>query len=277
MRRISRGALWLATLCVLAAAATAIEFLIPDQTARVAWREWHAGTIALALDKSDAALAVQIGNYYFGSVPLGDAHPAYDPALAKSAFEKALAIQPGILWAHYSLARIYFAGGDFSNALAEINAELAANPQNLRALYVRGLVYGFRDLPGDLSLAEADLARFTRWAPREWAGYNDFSWILLKEGKYRETLAVLATAFQKIPDASQNPWLLNDRGLAHLNMSDDKDAAVDFQAALAAALPLTEADWRKAYSGDAPSSDAEGLAAFRSGIEANLTKAEGSS
>ena len=259
---------------VVAALAALCVFAFPDQTAAYLWRQWRAGSLALVLDKSDAPLAMQIGNYYFGTVPIGDSQPAYDPSLAAHAFDKALAIQPGILWGHYDLARIYFAQGDFADALAQINDELAANPANLRSLYVRGLIYGFRDLPGDLSLAENDLTRFTQWAPTEWAGYNDLSWILLQEGKYQDVIAVIKAASQKVANADQNPWLLNDKGLAYLNLGDDRGAAAAFTEALAAADSLTDADWRAAYSGDAPSSDQQGLAAFKSGIQANLQKAQ---
>jgi len=248
-----------------------------DVVAHFVWQKWRMGAPAIMLDAHDAPLAMKIGNYYFGSAPVGDSIPAYDPQIAERAFSKALAIQPGILWAHYSLARIAFARGDFATALEEVNAELAANPENLRSLYVRGLIYGFRGFAGDLALAEADLRAFVAWAPAEWAGYNDLAWILLREGKYAETISVVDSASQKVPKALQNPWLLNDRGLALLNLDRMSEAKVAFEQAREYAAELTSADWRRAYSGNDPMSAADGLTAFRAGIEQNLQKAGGGS
>ena len=118
---------------------------------------------------------------------------------------------------HYQLARIAFVRSDFDTALREINAELAANPENLRSLYVRGLIYGYRGLLGDLALAESDFTRFTEWAPSEWAGYNDLAWILAKEGKYQEIETVMARALKNVPGGTENPWLWNMLGVARLN------------------------------------------------------------
>ena len=247
----------------------------PTEAARYAWREWREPVLAIALDRSDARLAMEIGNAYYGAPPLGSRVPRYDPALAKRAFSKALAIKPGILWGHYSLARIAFAEGSFETALADINAELVANPENLRSLYIRGLIYGYRDRPGDLAHAESDFTRFTSWAPLEWAGHNDLAWILTKEGQYAEVEDVIKRAFAQVPEGRENPWLWNALGVARLNASDAEGAAEAFGEALARARELTPADWRRAYSGNNPARDAAGLEAFVSGILENLAHAGG--
>ena len=179
-------------------------------------------------------------------------------------------IEPGILWGHYSLARVAFTKGDFTTALTEINAELAANPANLRALYVRGLIYGYRGHPGDLYLAELDFERFTEWAPTEWAGYNDLAWILAKEEKYEEMARVAERALVRVPMGNRNPWLWNALGVARLNLAQNKEARDAFTQALAYAEGLTPADWRGAYSGNNPAGDVGGLEAFVAGIEKNL-------
>lgn len=247
---------------------------VPTAVAHVAWQRWHMPQLALILDRRDAPLAMVIGNYYYGTVAAGNAAPAYDPALAARAFERALAIEPGILWGHYALARIYFARGDFADALSEINAELAANPENRRALYVRGLIYGYRNLPGDLALAEGDFRNFNAWAPSEWAGYNDLAWILAKEGKYADVEALMQTAFAQVPGGKANPWLWNELGVAQLALGDAAAARASLENAQAYAASLTQADWYRAYSGDNPVADAGGLAAFKAGIAENLAKAE---
>src|SRR3990172_10167699 len=122
----------------------------------------------------DAGFLMRQGNFYFNG-------GAYDLEKAERAFQRAVRIEPGILWGHYQLARIYFVKGNFDKAIEEINKELEANPENLRSLYVRGLIYGYRNQFGDLELVENDFRRFTYWAPSEWAGYNDLAWILSKE------------------------------------------------------------------------------------------------
>ncbi len=246
----------------------------PTEAARYVWREWRHPVLAIALDRSDAALLMEIGNAYFGS-SASIASSAYDPKLAKRAFEKAVRVDPSILWGHYQLARIAFAESDFKTALVEINTELAANPENLRSLYVRGLIYGYRGLPGDLTLAESDFTRFTAWAPSEWAGYNDLAWVLAKEGKYVEIESVMARALKSVPGGKENPWLWNMLGVARLNLGDARGATTALTSALTYASRLTPADWRAAYSGNSPTGDEEGLEAFRAGIQKNLEKARG--
>jgi Flp pilus assembly protein TadD len=136
-------------------------------------------------------------------------------------------------------------------------------------------MYGYRNLPGDLHLAELDFRRFTEWAPTEWAGWNDLAWILAKQENYEEMKAIVERAFKNVPAAHENPWLWNALGIAKLNMGDTKRAAVAFRAALEHAERLSLADWRRAYSGNDPSGDAEGLEAFLAGIKENLSRAQG--
>lgn len=241
-------------------------FLSQDALARLAWQRYGRADMALALVRNDAGLAAQLGNYYFSG-------GAYDLARAKNAYMKAVAADDKILWGHYQLARIIFVQGDFENSIVEINRELEANPENLRSLYVRGLIYGYRNLGGDLEKAEADFRRFTEWAPREWAGYNDLAWVLSKAGKYREARDTVKKAFQEIPDAGKNPWLWNSLGVAELNLGNYGNAERAFAKAKELALGLTEKEWRISYPGNNPGSAAEGLRAFRGALEENLSRA----
>ncbi|HEY4523982.1 MAG TPA: tetratricopeptide repeat protein [Candidatus Paceibacterota bacterium] len=240
--------------------------LYHDAFARKAWYQFRAPRMALVLDFSDAKLASDIGNYYFNG-------GAYDLKIAERAYKKALSIKPDILWGHYQLARIYFVYGDFEGALAETGLELAANPENLRTLYVRGLIYGYRGRPGDLLLAEADFRRFTLWAPSEWAGYNDLAWILSKEAKYQDAKDAMLVALARVADAEKNPWLWNAKGVAELNLGEYKKAAESFGRALALAEGLTEADWRRSYPGNNPGGAEAGLSAFKEAIQSNLARA----
>lgn len=239
--------------------------LSQDALARIAWRQYRKPDAALLLVRRNAELAMQLGGYYFGG-------GTYDLEKAERAYQRALDIKPGILWGHYQLARIHFVRGDFNAAIDEVNRELEANPENLRSLYVRGLIYGYRNLPGDLERAEGDFRRFTRWAPKEWAGYNDLAWVLSKRGKYQEAKAVLRDAFREVPAARENPWLWNSLGVAQLNLGEHTNAAVSLQKAKGVAEELTAEDWRHSYPGNNPAEAASGLQAFREAIGENLRR-----
>ncbi|OHA02022.1 MAG: hypothetical protein A3C11_00060 [Candidatus Sungbacteria bacterium RIFCSPHIGHO2_02_FULL_49_12] len=235
-----------------------------DSFARTAWQKYRWPRAAVVLDRRDAPLAMIIGNYYFSS-------GAYDLAIAENAYRKAVAIDPKILWGHYQLARILFVKGNSEEALDEINRELEANPENLRSLYVRGLIYGYTNRSDK---AAEDFQRFTEWAPTEWAGYNDLAWALSKGGRYKEALAVIMTALDKVPRGDKNPWLWNAKGVAELNLADYNAAAASFAKAKSTADQLTLDAWHKAYPGNDPASATSGLDAFRNAIIENLQRAE---
>lgn len=237
--------------------------LARDAIARLAWERLGAAGIALVLVRHDADLAMAIGNHHFGG-------GKYNLDTARRAYGKALAINPGILWGHYQLARIHFVRGYFPLALEEINAELSTHPTNLRSLYVRGLIHGYR---GDLEAAETDFRRFTQWAPGEWGGYNDLAWIQTKRGKYREAEQLLNDALRKVPGAEANPWLWNSLGVARLNLQNRAGAREAFEKARDLASALTTDEWRRAYPGNDPGNREGGLAEFKSAIAENLRRA----
>jgi tetratricopeptide (TPR) repeat protein len=241
--------------------------LAQDALARLALEKFGRPDIALLLNRGDAKLAMFLGNYYFNGT-LGRSE--YNLDKAERAYQKATAVRPGILWGHYQLARIYFIKGQLEKALEEINKELEANPENLRSLYVRGLIYGYS---GNLDKAEADFRRFTEWAPKEWAGYNDLAWILSKRSKYREAKEAAMRGIDEAQDGRENPWLWNARGVAELNLGEYKEAKTSFAKAKALAEKLSENDWRRAYPGNNPQNAGLGLKAFREAIEENLRRA----
>lgn len=213
-------------------------------------------------EKIDAKSEMKIGNYYFNG-------GAYDLEKAESAFKRAVAVDPKILWGHYQLARIYLVKKDQEKALLEVNKELEANPENLRALYVRGLIYGYS---GELKKSEEDFRRFTFWAPKEWAGYNDLAWILMKEAKYEEAEMVADEGTKEALDGEKNPWLWNNLGLAKLNQKKYKEAKISFKKAKELAESLTADEWRLAYPGNDPAAAAKGLESFLRAVDFNLEK-----
>ena len=262
---------WQSFLLVFAMVAFIVVYAGRDSLASFVWQKYHAPQVAVLFDRSNTGLAMFIGNYYFNGVIGGE---EYNLDIAEKAYEKAVSINPKILWGHYQLARIYFVKGDYERALEEIAKELEANPENLRSLYVRGLIYGYRNGPGDLELAENDFRRFTYWAPSEWAGYNDLAWILSKRGKYQEAKETITVAFRKIRESENNPWLWNAKGVAELNLREYIGAANSFRWALDLANGLTEDDWRRSYPGNNPESAESGLDAFKEALRDNINKAE---
>src|SRR3990167_6387090 len=160
----------------------------------------------------------------FGFLLFGD-------ALARVAWEKhkfadlSLALNFSDAGLAFSIGSYYFVKGEYSEALLEINKELEANPENLRSLYVRGLINAYSE---NLPEAENDFRGFVSWAPKEWAGYNDLAWILAKQGKYKEAEEVLLKALYEIPGI-KNPWLYNSLGVAQLNQKEFEKARVSFE------------------------------------------------
>lgn len=248
-----------------------IFFSSRDTLADIAWHRYSKPALALWLVRNDSKILGELGNYYFGGT-IGNSE--YDIKRAEQAYRRAVAADPKIFWGHYQLSRIHFIKGNFEEALREANEELKANPENLRALYVRGLIYGYRKYMGDLERAENDFYRFTEWAPTEWAGYNDLIWVLLKQEKYMGALAASHKAFAGAHDAETNPWLWNSRGLAELNLGMKKEAILSFSKAVTTASELTGLDWKRAYPGNNPASASEGMEIFRKTLYGNLGLAE---
>lgn len=261
----SKKIVFIASAIFVLVAVGVVFFSEPFSTraAHFVWGRYHSGALALALDRRDAPLALQIGNDAFG---IG----AYNPPLAEKAFRKAVSIDPGIFWGHYQLARVLFVEANLKDAEIEINKELRYHPSNLRALYVRGLVYAYEK---NLPAATLDFEHFTEWAPTEWAGYNDLAWVLAQESHYIEAKAALERGFKNAIGAASNPWLWNNLGVQELNLRDYKNAIASFEKAKTLATSLSAHAWKSAYPGNNPSGSAEEIKAFQDAIETNLARA----
>jgi hypothetical protein len=269
--RIGRGVL-ISTFVVLA-----LWFYTPLPTlaARYAWDEWHAGTLALSLNRSDALLASAIGAYYFGNqfATSTTAARPYNLFLARKAFGKSIDIDPSMPFTHYLRARVAFVQSDFGAALEDLTTELTLAPENKRTLYMRGLVYAYRGETNDLFLAEQDFKAFVAWAPKEWAGYNDLAFVLAKEKQYGNAATVLKEGIAKADGGETNPWLWNALGIMELNLENPLAALTALTKAQTFAASLAEVDWQRAYPGNDPSGAADGIEAMRTGIAKNLVAA----
>lgn len=232
------------------------------------WRDLNSPSMALFLT-DDARFAFEMGNYYFNVYDKG----VYDLDLAAAAYERATSLNPKLPLARYQLARVYFVLGYAREAMAEINHELGVNPNNLRALYIRGLIEG---TAGDYSSAVQDFGAFIKWAPTEWAGYNDLAWILEKSGDYAGAKNAALAGLKNAHAAESNPWLWNSLGVAELNLKDYAEAGAAFRKALMYAAKMEPRDWRRAYPGNDPILAEAGLREFQDVIEENLRRASNS-
>lgn len=215
-------------------------YLLSDQIASFVWQKFRNAPVALSLNKGDANLAFEIGNYYFNG-------GAYDIEKARKAFKEAKLINPKLPLVSYQLGRIDFVDGKFELALKEINEEIALNPNFGRAYYMLGLINGFSK---KLDNAEADFKKVMELDGKDkvsWAVYNDLSWIQFQKGDYK---SVELTAREGLTYHPDNPWLLNSLGLALHNLKRDKEAKKVLGQALNLANALSVEDVRKAYPGN---------------------------
>jgi len=208
-----------------------------------------------------AKQAISSGNYYFNG-------GAYDLEKAEFWTRAALFLDPKPTYnIHYQLARIYFSKNEYPKALKEINTQLAANPSNQRAYYVRGLINGFL---GNFNEAIRDFKKFVVWAPEGWAGYNDLSWAYYEAGQFKEAKEIAQRGLEKFPE---NTWLLNGLGAAEQGLKNYSEAEIWFKKAREAVKDLTVEEWRKAYLGDNPAASQASLQKFKDEIKYNLSLA----
>ncbi len=213
--------------------------------------------LAVLMHPTDAGIYFSIGNHYFSD-------EAYNTQKAVRNYRLALQFDPSLQGPHYQLARIYFIQGNFTDALYEINRELAQHPEYMRAHYTRGLIYGYI---GDLERAASDFEAFVTWKPDSWAGHNDLAWVQFQQGRYADAAETAQRGLAITPD---NPWLLNSLGVAQLNLGLKEDARVAFTKAQRIAETMAPKDWGVAYPGNDPAIYAEGLDKMKSSLTENL-------
>ncbi len=204
--------------------------------------------------------------YEYGEEHFDAQNPSeYDIDFAYQLFQQALQLDPNLLYVHHELARIYFLRGDFGDALAQIDIQIEQHGDTTaNSYYVRALIEGYM---GDYADSATDYAHFLKFDPHDWAGLNDYAWVLLKAGRFADAASTTALGLQYFPD---NPWLLNSNAIALYEEGKIAAAQKPAQAAVAAVANLTEADWLHAYPGNDPNIAAEGIAAFRTATAANI-------
>jgi tetratricopeptide (TPR) repeat protein len=207
--------------------------------------------------------AFAYGNVHFNPYDPGD----YDIERAQFFFMQAAKLDPTLPYVYHQLARISFIDGDFTKAMAQIDIQIAdEGNQTPSSYYVRGLIEGYQ---GDYADAETDYAHYLVLVPDNWAGTNDYAWILLKDNKPELAAQVTSAVLQFYPT---NPWLLNTNATALYEIGDRADAKKAIQAASMSLETLTPEAWSVAYPGNDPAIAAEGVATFKQAVAENMQK-----
>jgi tetratricopeptide (TPR) repeat protein len=208
-----------------------------------------------------AAKAFSYGERHFN----GSDMAGYDIDRAMYFFMEAEQLDPTLLHVHHELARMYFIHGDFEDAMAQIDVQIAEHGDSTpSSYYVRGLIEGYM---GDYTDAATDYAHFLQFDPRDWAALNDYAWVLLKADRPEDAARITARGLADFPD---NPWLLNSRATALYELGDYAAALEAAQKASALVIDLTQMQWLKAYPGNDPRIASQGIAAFTLAVDDNM-------
>jgi tetratricopeptide (TPR) repeat protein len=204
--------------------------------------------------------------YDYGVLHFNAQDPSeYDIDRAFRYFQDAEKLDPTLPYVHHELARIYFLNGDFGDAMLQIDIQIAQEGDKTpNSYYVRGLIEGYM---GDYTDAEADYAYFLKFDPEDWAGINDYAWVLLKAGHPQEAVDETAYGLKYFP---ASPWLLNTNAIALYEIGLIGPALDQEKAAVAAGANMTVQDWLHAYPGNDPKIAEEGIAAFQAAAANNM-------
>jgi len=206
-----------------------------------------------------AEKAYEIGNRHFN----GQDTQHYDIARAEHYFQAAARLDPNLLYIHHQLARIAFLRGDFGSAMAQIDTQIALHGTSTpNSYYVRGLIEGYM---GNYNAAATDYEQFLKVDPYNWAGVNDYAWVLLKAGRAQDAKSATDKALAYWPN---NPWLLNSNAIARYELGDLQGAKKSADAAWQLVQKVSQPEWLHSYPGNDPEVAAAGIATFRaSGIQ----------
>ena len=204
--------------------------------------------------------------YAYGDEHFNANNPsAYDIDFAEHCFRIAVQRDPQVPYVFHELARVEFLKGDLGAALALIDVQiLNQGDRSPSSYYVRGLIEGYM---GNYAEAVNDYKHFVALAPDNWAGLNDYAWVLLKDDKPQEAISVTAQGLQHYPN---NPWLLNSNATALYETGDIADARSVAERAEIAVQKLTPNEWSAAYPGNDPDIAPEGVATFQKAVADNI-------
>lgn len=220
--------------------------------------------ISYALHPS-AERAFVIGERHFS----GKDPSEYDIGRATSYFWKAANLDPSLVYIHHELARIYFLRGNFADAMTQIDVQIAQHGDATpNSYYVRGLIEGYM---GNYADSAKDYEHFLKFSPHNWAGINDYAWVLLKAGRAKDAEEATREGLKYFPD---NPWLLNSNSIALFELGRLKEADVQAKKAWTAVQKVSETEWLHSYPGNDPTIAGQGIATFRASVQANMHSIE---
>ena len=209
----------------------------------------------------NAQRAFDFGERHFSS----SAGDAYNVDLADYFFAKAQAMDPSLEYVDHERARVAFIRGQFDTALKLIDRQIAAHGTSTpNSYYVRGLIEGYM---GRYDAAAKDYSHYLGHDLRNWAGLNDYAWILIKAKRFNEAAGVAAYGLQSWPE---NPWLLNSYAIASSELGHNSIALEAITMANTEVLSVNTDQWLRAYPGNDPRIATEGIDTLARSIEQNF-------
>jgi len=211
---------------------------------------------------SSAERAYQYGSRHFDAVAHTD---LYDIDRAEYFYGEVMKLDPAHKYVRHQRARIAFLEGQFPAALALINAQIELfGTTTPSSHYVRGLVLGFMERYKE---AASSFETYLEHYPNNWAAVNDYAWVLLKDGRSEDALAILEQLLNK---KQENAWLLNSAAITAYEVGDLQKAREYIQRAHVLVQGVTRDMWLIAYPGNDPRVAEEGIAALRTSVEDNM-------
>lgn len=227
--------------------------------------------IALAMREPDMAV-IEVNRDMRVATYLNDARNSillsYNIAQAEKSYKKVIAIDPTNEEALYELARVYLVEGKYQEGLALAARFNVLYPDKTRILYVGGLVAGYG---GNLPLAEQLFSSYIQnEKTASWPSRLDLSWVLIQEGKFTEAETALT---EQLVEHANNPWLLNNLGVAQMGQDKFADAIKTLINAKKSVAQLSEDEWTRNYSFNNPGDIKVSLGMFKQIVGYNLDKA----
>lgn len=217
-------------------------------------------TIAFTFDPT-ATRAAAYGERHFGAVSA-----LYDVERAEYFYQQAATLDPNYPFVYHQLARLEFLKGNFNTALFYIDKQIGLHGDSApNSYYMRGLIEGYM---GEYDAAATDYAHYlSLLTVSNWAGINDYAWVLLKAGRAKEAVAETEKGLAIFPE---NAWLLNTSAIALYETADLQKALERASAAVDAAGKVSESEWLTAYPGNDPRSAAAGIATLQRSAADNM-------
>jgi|GEM_PF-5912023 len=229
--------------------------------------------LARTIGSNDIDQRYNLSNYFLEDLK------HYDPDKSEKLLLKNLESQehePSL----FELTRVYFSvenrKDDMQLVIDTADKYLDLYPDKKRMHYIRGLARAYinRDsfsLEEDMAGAVEDFRTFIEFAPDEWAGYLDLSWVYFMSGQLVQSREVIETGYDIDPD---NPWLSSAYGVVLANQGEEEEALFILGQALDQAKSLSREEWRASYTSSNPNNIDSEMSEFLKVIEYNIQLVE---